>query len=152
MQSLIFKMLIPEEHLKRGGDPAAHIVRGWVQSYDKRIAPLKDLADFEKGPIEMLLPGPLQDGKTLDSKVIDCKAGKLNCTGLRGTTTSKSEAGMQFKAAHEIRLHDMSPFGVAAWDLKLEVDDQVKARMTIRMTMTLNESGTNAKSELPDHN
>ncbi len=149
MQSIIFKALIPEEHLKRGGDPEVHIVRGWAKAYDKPIVPIKDV---DKGPLGLLLSGPLQDSKKLDSKVIDCKAGKLNCDGLSGTTAWKDQAGRKFQTTHEIRLHDKSPFGVAFWDSRTEMDDQVAARMTIKMTSTFSESGTNAKSELPDHN
>jgi len=149
MQSIIFKALIPQEHLKRGGEPEKHIVRGWAKAYDK---PIVQIEDVDKGPLRLLLSGPLQDSKKLDSKVIDCKAGKLNCDGLSGTTAWKDQAGRKFQATHEIRLHDKSPFGVAFWDSRTEMDDQVRARMIIKMTSTLSESGTNAKSELRDHN
>jgi hypothetical protein len=124
-------------------------VRGWAKAYDKPILPIEDV---DKGPLRLLLSGPLQDSKKLDSKVIDCKAGKLNCDGLSGTTAWKDQAGRKFQATHEIRLHDKSPFGVAFWDSRTEMDDQVRARMIIKMTSTFCESGTNAKSELPDHN
>ena len=158
-QSVIWKVLIPEEQLKTGGDPTMHIVRGWVKVEDKPIAPIKDVADQQDGWVvddqDMLranmLPRPLQDSRKLDSKMVDCKAGKLNCIGLSGTTAWK-HMGRDFQTADEIRLHDKSPFGVAFWDSQTEVDDQQLVRMTSKMTSTLSESGTTARSELPDHN
>lgn len=104
-----------------------------------------------------VLPSPFFEGITHEPFVCcpdsDCKAGKLNCDGLSGTTAAwKDAAGREFKTTHEIRLHAKSPFGVASWVSRTELDDQVAARMTIKMTCTLSESGTNATSELPDHN
>ncbi len=165
-QSVTWKVLIPEEHLKTGGDPTKHIVRGLVKVDDKPIAPIKDVVDRKHGWVvddqDMLranmLPRPLQDSTKLDSKVIDCKAGKLKCIGFSGTTAGKDYAGREFETAHEIRLHDKSPFGVASWDSRIELharpeqDDKEAARMTIKMTSTLSESGIDAKSVLPDHN
>jgi len=148
-RSIICKALIPEEALKKGEDPAGHIVRGWVKVYDK--APQR-IEDVDRLILQMLLSSPLRDRKDLDSKVVDCKAGQLKCAGLSGTTAWKDQAGREFKTTHEIRLHDKSPFGVAAWDSQTAMDDQVAARMTITMTSTLVESGTNATSELPNHN
>ncbi|MDA1230272.1 MAG: hypothetical protein O2856_05820, partial [Planctomycetota bacterium] len=149
MQSIVFKLLIPEEQLKRGGDPAEHIARGWLKGYDKTIVSIKNV---DKRPLGLILPGAIQDVKTLDSRTVDCKIGKLDCKGLSGTTSSKDDAGLELTSIQEIRLHEKSPFGVAFWESRTEMDDQKVARMTITMSCTLSESGTSAKSELPDHN
>lgn len=146
-EAILVKVLIPEEHLQKGGDPAGNIMHGWIKSNDAPPRPIKE----NSIPVQMLVAGPQQEITKLDPIVVDCKAGKLKCDGLSGTRAWKDDNDRDFKTAFELRLHKLSPFGVAWWRSETEHTDQV-ARMTIKVTSSLNDSGNGAASELPDNN
>lgn len=147
VKTVIVKVLIPEEHLKKGGDPARNIMHGWVKNEDSPVVPLKDDAI----PVQMLVAGPDKEITKLDAKIVECKVGKLKCEGLTGTREWKDRNERVFNTTHELRLHKKSPFGVAWWKSENDVVDR-GARMTITMTSSLIESGSDATSDLPDHN
>lgn len=147
-KTTILKLLIPEEHLKKGGDPAGNIRHGWVKGGDSPVRPVKD---GDSIPVRLLVAGPQEKIRKLDPKVVECKAGKLKCNGLSGTSSWKDNNDRNFNTKHELRLHKKSPFGVAWWKSETDLVDK-GARMTITMTSSLIESGKDATSELPDHN
>lgn len=148
ISTIILKLLIPDDHLKKGGDPAGNIMQGWVKGGDK---PVRPIGDGDSIPVRMLVAGPEEKLTKLDPKVVECKAGKLKCDGLSGTSTWKDDNERNFNTTYELRLHRKSPFGVAWWKSESDVVDK-GARMTIKATSSLIESGTDATSELPDHN
>jgi hypothetical protein len=147
-KTTILKLLIPDEHLKKGGDPAGNIMHGGVKGGDKLIRPIEDGDNI---PVRLLVAGPQEKLTKLDPKVVDCKAGKLKCDGLSGTSTWKGDSERIFHTTHELCLHKKSPFGVAWWKSETELVNK-GARMTIRMTSSLLESGSDATCEFPDNN
>jgi hypothetical protein len=75
-RAIIAKMLIPEKVLKRGENPAAYMVRGWLKQRDK-AEELKDLLGSNAGPLPAFVGGPANDGKKLVKEELDTKIGKL---------------------------------------------------------------------------
>jgi hypothetical protein len=148
VKTTILKLLIPDEHLKKGGDPAGNIMHGWVKGGDKPVRPIDD---GDLIPVRMLVAGPEEKLMKLDPKVVECKAGKLKCDGLSGTSNWQDDNERNFNTTYELRFHKKSPFGVAWWKSETDLVDN-RARMTIKTTSSLIESGTAATSELPDHN
>lgn len=146
-RTTIVKLLIPDDHLKKGGDPAGNIMQGWLKGGGKPVRPIKD---GDSIVIRVLVGGPQEKLTKLDPKVVECKAGQLKCEGLSGTSTWKDDNERNFNTAHELRLHRKSPFGVAWWKSETDLVDK-GARMTIKVTSSLIESGNDATSELPDH-
>lgn len=137
------KLLIPEKHLKEGENPVPNRVRGWIKMGADSEA--VELTDERLGPVQAFLAGPLQDVKKLEPVVVESKLGKLECAGVSGLIEFM-ERGRTSKITGDIRRHAKAPFGVVSVDWRIEVDGSEQGKLTLK----LNETGTDAESELPD--
>lgn len=143
----VFKFLIPEEHLKAGGDPLANVVKAWRRTRDR------ELVEMGKNDVEALLPRlhlvcegpPIQQIQKIGGKeTIEWQSGKLECEVLLGNTREES-----VEVHYRLRVHPKVPFGVAAATLEVEDHDFAE---TGTLDFALTEMGTGAKSALPAAN
>ena len=146
----VFKFLIPEEHLKAGGDPLTHVVKAWRKSRDR------DPVALEQIDIEALYPRlhlicegpPIELIKKLEKKeTVQWQKGKLECEVLLGTTQEEYEIETS-KVRYRLRVNPKIPFGVAA--ATLEVDSTIGERGTLEFIVV--DMGTGARSDLPEAN
>jgi hypothetical protein len=147
-ETILAKMLIPEKALKRGENPGAHLVRGWLK---RRQEPeeLKDLQNSRAGPLAAFLAGPAPDAKKLDKMTLDSKLGKLECEGVAGTQTfDQGQEKVEIK--QETRLSDKAPFGVVRARLEFKVERDGNPRESGVLTLNVLEVTQGAKSELPE--
>jgi hypothetical protein len=146
---IIAKTLIPENDLQRGKSPSDNIVRGWI-----RMRPEGDavkLTDSNKGPLPGFLSGPLKDSKKLKAAEIKSPLGNLMCEGVSGYVEFKENSNDN-RIDFENRLHEKAPFGVVSSTMNVAVKRDGEVRESIKMVLTLSETGAGAKTELPDSN
>ena len=142
---IIAKMLIPEQHLKAGVDPVPHIIKGWLLE-DEQVQKIKKR---NTGPLPMFLAKALDDVKKLETKVVECKLGKLKCEGLVGHQTFRDRGG-KTKIMYETRLHKKAPFGVINTTIRMEnriSDDEIEMSGTCKFGLI--DVGVGARSALP---
>jgi hypothetical protein len=143
----IIKLLIPERRLKEGEAPLEHVIRGWVK---RRATP--DVLMNPRGLWQlMLLPGPLDEVKELESKVVDGPLGELKCQGLTGRAQVTEDDGHQEELTYTIRRHPKSPFGVVTCTIDGIVKFGGKTKARFKLELKLAEVGKDAKSELPGY-
>ena len=147
----IVKALVPEKHLKKGGDPVAHVIRAWTRRGDRTPRPLDGVADPKPSPLLVVLAGPLQDVKDLKAAEVESKIGKLPCAGLTGRLDLKDSVGETAKATVETRLHEKAPFGVVGSTWNLEGKNLEGKAETVTLELKLADFGEGATSELPDN-
>ena len=144
--TLIRKLLIPEKYLKKGENATEHVVRGWAKFNDEDV----QRAVPVHGRWPAFLAGPLQDEKKLDQQLVESKLGALKCEGITGWIQYK-EGDVHMKVTFETRLHDKAPFGVVSCRMQFEMKRDGKVLQTVDATLKLTDSGTDAKTALPDH-
>jgi len=148
---LVTKVLIPEKHLAKGEDPLKHAVRAWSKHQDRdQPKELKDPANFERGPLPLVLAAPSKDQKELEAVVVPSKAGDLACKGMEGKVEFHSDRVRTIKGTIETRLHPKAPFGTVSshWALEMHDDGPSKVRKAT-LNLKLADFGTGAKSEMP---
>jgi len=146
---VIQKILVPEKHIKAGGDILGHVVRGWRRVEDNQPRELaKDELDRR---LFLYFPGTLKDVEDLKAEILDCELGQLECVGTSGTADCLFE---DRKCVGEFiaRAHDKAAFGVVQWQAALTwtgLSDRVR---NFGCVMTLIDQGDDAQTELPGHN
>jgi hypothetical protein len=146
-QVVISKALIPEKYLGKGESPLDHVIRNWYQAGKEQPVDSKEMAG--RGVAVPFLAGPSKDGKDVDAVEVECKLGKLVCSGATGsveTEINKTPVPLQF----ETRLNEKAPFGVvtSVWKYEIKKDGQIEATGTTKLTLA--EVDSTAVSELPD--
>jgi hypothetical protein len=142
----VFKALIPEKHLRKGGDPLGHWVKGWAKLGDQEPQRLtKEMLSNPAHMLNLLVSNPLQDTKALEKKVIETKLGKLTCTGLSGSLRLKGAAvrredGKVTTGDVKVRVrnhfHDKAPFGVASSRMDVEYPDLKKGNNSVEAVLS----------------
>jgi hypothetical protein len=144
----VYKLLVPEKHLKKGENPLAHVIRTWVKRGDNAV---ESVVEPERAPfLPGFLGGPLADPKPLEKQTIDnAKLGKVECDGIVGTRRLQREQ-LVIESKFELRLSDKSPFGVVSGDVEFAAKRNGEEAFSGNYTLTLTDHGRDAKSELPD--
>lgn len=153
-----YKLLIPEAHLKAGSTPIEHVVKAYLNRGDGEAVEDKDFASPARGPLPVLLAGPLKGGKKLEATSIDTGLGKLECAGSKGTlaiSETRGDEGDETKFTlsvdMEARYHKKVPFGVAKMILAFTAQaGDTAAKQTGVLTFTADKISTGAKSAMPD--
>ena len=150
----VTKLLIPEKHLGAGKEPLDHVVRGWIKNLDEEA--LRYAAEHRGLIRAFFLPGELTDaGKHAEKRTVALNEEQLVIEeAIRGRLENISQGapGMKADVTHFIWRHEKAPFGVAAVRQEIEIkrDEAVMARHRIELEFFVR--GTNAKSDLPEHN
>ena len=139
-------MLIAEKNLKPDGHPMKHIIRGWHQEGDKKPVVLG--VGFGANQMK-IFPGPLNDVKELESKLVESKLGKQKCKGFTGSLKNK-KGTTTTENIYEYRLHDKAPFGVVTSRMQVTVTRDGKIVSMKVLTLKLADFGKDAKSQLPE--
>ena len=145
-----YKLLVPEEELKKGGDPIKNIVRAFEKQGDgdPRLTTKEETADPFKGPLPVLFGGPLKDVKPLEKTILETGRGNLDCTGTDGTYSQEKD-GATFTANIKSLVHEKTPFGVAQLAIQFNIK-QGDREQEGSLTLTVEKVSKGAKSELPD--
>lgn len=156
----VFKVLIAEAQLQKGGTPLDHVQRGWIAGLGRfgNLGP-REIRGVDGMPVpksafeadaQFLLDGPSADARPLEPALIESKLGKLTCAGLAGRIDTSALPRADNRPApavtFEIRLHKDAPFGFVSHTMKLvEPDGRV-----VESKATLEDFGTTATSRLPE--
>lgn len=145
---LIYKLLIPEKHLKRGEKPLDHVVEGWRSVHGRRPEDITDMDRFVAfGPLSFFLTGPQKEIGELEEVSVKTSLGTLDCRGWSGKGEMPLPDGeMEFSLSQ--RLHERSPFGVVQAQLDCEIRREGKSFAAGKLTVTLKEAGEGAQSRL----
>lgn len=154
-EQFTLKILIPEKHLKKGGNPGTNILRGWRKiGRGEKEGNVKKLDVSDPGSlswvIDGLLAGPSKETKKIEPKTIEFQNGRLQCPGLTGPFVyfvKVENEKREISGTTTTRFHEKIPFGVAS----LEVKTKELSGDLIEMNLVLNDFGKGAKSRLPDH-
>jgi hypothetical protein len=157
----VFKALIPERRLQKGQNPSRYWLKGWGKLGDLPPQPLtRELLTNPAMIINLVVSGPLESARDLPEKLIETKLGKLECHGIAGTLTYPGAAVRLDKGKKttkdltvrvETYLHETAPFGVLASRQQVTFPDFGSGASSVDMDLTLLDAGTDAKTELPDH-
>ena len=169
----VVKFLIPEEELVAAEKPLLHVVKSWQKSLNGEISrvdqqPIKDLNEklnIGYGPFMLFFPGPMKNTKKLeDPKTVEYQKGRLECeVGVTGRHTTGYRAmtidvQLTWTTDYSLWLHKNVPFGFAAATMKTTKrvqDDKGTFLFGTPQTRTaeysLEDTGTDAKSALPDN-
>ena len=147
-QTIIAKVLVPEEQLAAGKTPIDHIARGWIKLPNDREP--QALNDDNRGPLPIFLAGPGRDHQTLEAtKIENTKLGEIEAAGDSGTIEYQEQT-RQLAAKYETRRHEKAPFGVVSMSVEVESEQNGQRAPDANATLTLAESGDTALSDLPN--
>ena len=149
-ETIFGKVLVPDEHLKKGGKPMEHWGRGWLKDGNGQA---KALTMDDLGPLPAFLASPLSDTKDLKKKEIESKLGKLECAGVSGVAKYEERPGRTTVVTFdEIRLHEKAPFGVVSASMNVQtIRENGQARDQGSLTLKLVDTGDDAKTALPEN-
>jgi hypothetical protein len=137
-RTILMKFLVPEKQCKTDGRPLQQALRCW-NKYGAEVSQVNLPLGGE--PLVFLshyLPGPLNDTRKFDKKVVESGLGALECETLRGRMTALEK----FRFTYTLRLHKNAPFGVVSCR-------SVQGPRTT--TLKLVEIGKDAESALPSY-
>jgi len=143
-----FKLLIPEDQLKKGGNPITNAVKAFEKQGDAEPRESTNPANPIKGPLPILFGGPLKDAKPLEKTTLQTGLGDLECTGNRGIYSYEKD-GSSFMAEIESLAHEKAPFGVARMAIQFSTkqgDREEKGTLTL----TVEKVSTGAESKMPN--
>ena len=123
---ILLKALIPEEDLKGGKDPFAHVVWLYFQYGDDEPQLVADpkRKTYELDRFRYLLLPPVADVKRLPERSIATELGNLNCNVLRfhhkwkGTLSQDGSGTMAWDYGYLMFTTPKVPFGVAVLELE----------------------------------
>ena len=145
-----FKLLIPEDQLKKGGNPLTTMVKGFAQQGEEnpKTTSKEEAADPVRGPLPLLFGCPLEELTPLEKTTLKTGLGALECTGTQGTYSYEKDE-TAFTANIQSLAHEKVPFGIA----KLAIEFNLKAggrEQKGSLTLTADKVSTGATSKLPD--
>tara|TARA_B100000809_G_scaffold249930_1_gene281798 strand:- start:356 stop:1087 length:732 start_codon:yes stop_codon:yes gene_type:complete len=145
-----FKLLIPEDQLKKGGDPLTKMVKSYEQhgNGETKKTTREATADPVKGPLPLLFGGPLENVKPLEKTTLKTGLGDLECTGNSGTYSKKKDDAT-FTANIQSLAHENVPFGVAQLAIEFNLKEGEREQKG-SLTLTVEKVSTGVTSELPD--
>lgn len=141
----VFKLLIPEMHLKPGGDPLKHVLKAWRKNPTlQEPVPIDRIEDWLPRLYLVVAP-PIENLKKTDEQQnVDWQQGQLACSVLEGSNqyTTQTE---KISARYRLAVNPKVPFGVAAAKVEIESNDGYKGTLQY----SLIDMGTGAVSDLP---
>ena len=152
----VLKMLIPEKNLIAGLNPLGNVVRAWNRhAIDVVPQEIKELKGEQARPIraltDMFFGSPAEVSTLNDETIENEKLGKVVCPGIAAHYVLK-RGHLESIFDYEVRVHDKAPFGVVTFSSASIHKEAGVVRIPSNQTiLKLIDSGTDAKSELPDH-
>lgn len=149
------KLLIPEKQIAAGAEPLKHIRDAWYMhsaidnGKPRRMenADQMDLAHIHR--IRAILHPPFQNASKGAKAVVECKLGKVECETVSAEEHEKQDGSdIEYRSSYTVCLHPGAPYGVAAWRAVNRVYRGGDLVGATRLTMTLAEHGTGARSTI----
>lgn len=155
-RNMIMKFLIREKELKPGAKTTPRIIRGWKKQDDKAVTEISDREKADQTGIAIFFGGA-KDAKTVkEAKTIDYQKGQLKiASATRGKPAfnvpgDNAPPGLKYDATQTVWTHKDVPFGTAALEMTMKISFKGNPGSTMKMTFTVQDHGTGAKSALPD--
>lgn len=162
-EHVVFKLLVPEANFekKKGkepkpADPTGEFVRAWFRESGGEIKEVTP-DDPQAHGLSIFLGGPLKNRAKLDEpRTVQYQKGQLTCKAAYTGDLQIRHVGAPVGFTQEIKAtcwpHEKVPSGTAASRIEavMKRDGMEQARFEIEFI--LEDFGTGAKSELPDHN
>ena len=156
--ALKVRKLVPEKVFEKGKTVSEKVIRGWEKTNDNEPRKLNITEISNNGILAPLLPDPSRKTETIqEKKVIDYQKGKLEIDSrITGSLMLDQSNNPNLKIntlfVFSLWVHEKVPFGTAAanWGVTLKRDGNILLKT--KMTFTLEDFGTGAKSALPDQN
>lgn len=152
----VFKMLFRERDLRENDNPLAGLVRAWMKFNDK---PVYEFRPDELGQLPTLLwaPGVLKHAKAVDGpKDVEYQQGRLKEARARAgelVLLNNPRPDWRMSWEYQVWMHPDLPLGFAEARCTFEMRDNERRMRTRQITeYRLQDSGTGAKTALPDSN
>ena len=150
-RDLIWKLLIPEEHLKGERSILEHALSVWHFKGREKALNITGMSPGDEfGDLTFILTGPDQEVRSLGPQVVETNLGRLECavwTGRQLTTFDEIEVDATFRQW----VHEKAPFGV----LRSEIEYAIKFDGRViqnKDSIALVEVGTGADSRISTAN
>ncbi len=148
------KLLIPEQYLKRGQEPLAHVYKAWRQHPTVDQGQIKQLDLQGEGlrevqSLDEFFHGPAWEVTQLEPEEVESKLGKTRCSGLRCVDV-QTGGGIETRLSAIIRLDKRAPFGVVTYEYEKERLRDGKSLGKRTMGLKLVDFGQDAVSALGD--
>ncbi len=146
---MTWRCLVPEAEFGEGKHPLGKAVKVW-QKVEGQDAQAVDSIEAKDAIFGALIKGPEQNLKAEDApEIIQWQKGDLKCQVIAGDSDTKLNGAIPVQIHHRIFRHPDAPFGMGGvhWALTIGDGDQTQ---TVNVKLTLQDQGTDAKSQLPD--
>jgi hypothetical protein len=160
------KILVPESELIKGGEPLAHVIKGFLSpgNFDAEPQAIPKVIPISKTLLPILLAPVGNKVVPLEAIQVNTGLGNLQCQGSKGTgvfidksieddRVAEAIEKNTFKvtADMEYRFHDKVPFGVAQLRLAMVVDPGGKSdKVNMTIIFTAEKISTGVVSAMPD--
>lgn len=140
----IVKMLIPEENLAAGFDPVDHAVKVWRKTGEEDPEQIENAA-VDLSFVGAMLHAPVKESEKLPEREFAWQRGTFKASGGRGTRPigDRLEGTLTASTWKDAKV----PFGVAGIRVVIKPE---KSTSVLRLEMSVNDFGKDAKSALPD--
>lgn len=140
-----FKLLVPEEELKKGPFGPGDVVKSWV--LDEGATDARAGEDVSLHAVGILFPDSLDDRKRPEEKeAVQWQKGRLDCTVLTGR--SRARLGDQnMLIDHRYLLNEKTPFGLGGFRSDVKLGDSGNE---LKVEGKLLDIGTGAQSVIPN--
>ena len=148
--NVTWRLLVPEAEFGEGKHPFGNALRIWIQREADAPQVVESIAK-EDPVFGTLIVGPTSDVMVLkEQEKVSWQRGNLECAVVTGTRESDF-FGAKMKMSHRVLRHKDIPFGLAG--MKQDVNVGVGgANQEVKITMTLQDHGQDAKPKLPELN
>lgn len=158
-RTVINKLLIPQSDILESEKPWEHVRRGWVWAKDKSAVQVPKVDDSRYRDLLLWAPGvakSLEIAKN-EAKDIEYQQGRLkNVQGRTGEFVDKGTfpKNQEWKRVtkYTVWLHPDLQFGFAETRIVTESFVDGKKMQSSSSVFSIQDAGTDAKSELPDNN
>lgn len=154
----VVKMLVPEEAFSPNKAITFEVVRGYHRNKDGEVSKFTDLRRAELTFFRQFCWGELDKAKREASdKSLSYQHGQLKLTSkITGETTARlpignDANGLKVVTQYKLFPHQQVPFGIAQYEASHVVHAQ-ENQIEASIKLVLTNSGTDAKSALPDRN
>ena len=146
--NVTWRLLVPESEFGSGKHPFGKALKIWIQREADQPQAVDSIA--QEDPIfAALIVGPTSDVMVLKEKEkVAWQRGNLECEVVTGNQESDF-LGAKLKMSHRVLRHGDIPFGLAG--MKQDITfGAAGAKQEVKITMTLQDHGMDAKPKLPE--
>ncbi len=146
---MTWRCLVPEAEFGEGKHPLGQAVKVW-QKVEGQDSQSVDSIERKDAIFGALIAGPKTNLTTEGApEIVKWQQGNLECQVTAGDSVTKLDSTLPVQIHHRNFRHAAAPFGMGGVHWELTIGDGAQ-KQTIHVKMTLQDQGTDAKSQLPE--